>query len=161
MLFHARIASEEPDPFTVDDVAADLAAKLVRRHPHVFADADATDLHEQWDAIKKAEKQRTSVLEGISHAGRARPRAEGPLRAGRGGLGDVVGTALAAPSGGAPAAVGDEGTTADERLGRELLALVARAEEDGLDAEAALRGELRRVEGEIVAAETRRAEGTA
>jgi len=162
VLFHARIASEEPDPFTVDDVAADLAAKLVRRHPHVFADADATDLHEQWDAIKKAEKQRTSVLEGISHTQGALARAQKVLsRAGRGGLGDVVGAALAAPSGGAPAAVGDEGTTADERLGRELLALVARAEEDGLDAEAALRGELRRVEGEIVAAETRRAEGTA
>ncbi|WP_255371615.1 MazG nucleotide pyrophosphohydrolase domain-containing protein [Cellulosimicrobium sp. CUA-896] len=38
VLFHARIASEEPDPFTVDDVAADLVAKLVRRHPHVFGD---------------------------------------------------------------------------------------------------------------------------
>ncbi|PTU57379.1 hypothetical protein DBB34_04390, partial [Sphaerisporangium cinnabarinum] len=46
------------------------------------------------------------------------------------------------------------GPTPDERLGRELLALVARAEADGLDAEAALRGELRRVEARIVAAET-------
>ena len=164
VLFHARIASEEPDPFTVDDVAADLAAKLVRRHPHVFADADVTDLHQQWDAIKKAEKQRSSVLEGISHTQGALARAQKVLsRAGRGGLGDVVGEALATPPGGAPGeVVGDgEGASADERLGRELLALVARAEVDGLDAEAALRGELRRVEARIVAAETPRAEGSA
>ncbi|MEV8179786.1 MazG family protein [Cellulosimicrobium funkei] len=157
VLFHARIASEEPDPFTVDDVAADLAAKLVRRHPHVFADADATDLHGQWDAIKKAEKQRSSVLEGISHTQGALARAQKVLsRAGRGGLGDVVGAALAAPSGTGAGAVGEDGAgpTPDERLGRELLALVARAEADGLDAEAALRGELRRVEARIVAAET-------
>ncbi|WP_253691544.1 MazG family protein [Cellulosimicrobium protaetiae] len=160
VLFHARIASEEPDPFTVDDVAADLAAKLVRRHPHVFADAEATDLHQQWDAIKKAEKQRTSVLEGISHTQGALARAQKVLsRAARGGLADVVGEALA---GGARADtdtdtdVGPDGgadPTADERLGRELLALVARAEADGIDAEAALRRELRRVEGVIVVAE--------
>ena len=37
VVFHARIATEHPsDPFDVDDVAADLVAKLVRRHPHVF-----------------------------------------------------------------------------------------------------------------------------
>ncbi|WP_307868972.1 MazG family protein [Cellulosimicrobium cellulans] len=164
VLFHARIASEEPDPFTVDDVAADLAAKLVRRHPHVFADAEVTDLHQQWDAIKKAEKQRSSVLEGISHTQGALARAQKVLaRAGRGGLGDTVGAALAAPSGGAPGEVVEDGEapTADERLGRELLALVARAEADGLDAEAALRRELRRVEARIVAAETQRAEGSA
>ena len=40
VVFHARIATEHPsDPFDVDDVAADLVAKLVRRHPHVFEDA--------------------------------------------------------------------------------------------------------------------------
>ncbi|WP_069388032.1 MazG family protein, partial [Cellulosimicrobium cellulans] len=96
VLFHARIASEEPDPFTVDDVAADLVAKLVRRHPHVFADdpVAATDLHAQWDAIKKAEKSRSSVLEGISHTQGALARAQKVLsRAERGGLGDMVGPA--------------------------------------------------------------------
>ncbi len=122
VLFHARIASEEPEPFTVDDVAADLAAKLVRRHPHVFADTEVTDLHQQWDAIKKAEKQRTSVLEGISHTQGALARAQKVLsRAGRGGLGDVVRAARAAPSAGTPGevAVGGASTTAHERLGRE------------------------------------------
>ena len=159
VLFHARIASEEPEPFTVDDVAADLAAKLVRRHPHVFADAEVTDLHEQWDAIKKAEKQRSSVLEGISSTQGALARAQKVLsRAGRGGLGDAVAAALAAPSDDAGSVAHDDaGPAAQEALGRELLALVARAEASGLDAEAALRGELRRVESAIRAAESTRA----
>ncbi|WP_251150458.1 MazG family protein [Cellulosimicrobium sp. Marseille-Q4280] len=156
VLFHARIASEEPDPFTVDDVAADLVAKLVRRHPHVFAEgADAattTDLHAQWDAIKKAEKQRSSVLEGVSHTQGALARAQKVLsRTRRGGLGGVAESALAAPV---------PGPTAPERLGRELLALVVQAEADGIDAEAALRAELRRVEGAITAAETTASAGT-
>ncbi|MCB7137068.1 MazG family protein [Cellulosimicrobium marinum] len=159
VLFHARIASEEPDPFTVDDVAADLVAKLVRRHPHVFAGADATDLHGQWDAIKKAEKRRESVLDGISHTQGALARAQKVLsRTRRGGLGDVVTAALAAPSGTGPDVpgpdpAGEPGPTTPERLGRDLLVLVARAEADGLDAEAALRAELRRVEARVVAAE--------
>ncbi len=79
VLFHARIASEEPDPFTVDDVAADLAAKLVRRHPHVFADADATDLHGQWDAIKKARSSARRCSRASRTRRGARPRAEGPV----------------------------------------------------------------------------------
>ncbi|WP_435736824.1 MazG family protein [Cellulosimicrobium sp. PMB13] len=149
VLFHARIAHEEPDPFTVDDVADDLVAKLVRRHPHVFgAGTDAaatTDLHAQWDAIKKAEKQRSSVLDGISHTQGALARAQKVLtRARRGGLGETLTSALAGPV---------PGPTAHERLGRELLALVVQADAAGVDAEAALRAELRRVESAISVAE--------
>lgn len=158
VLFHARIAHDEEDPFDVDDVAADLVAKLVRRHPHVFADADAgADLHAQWDAIKKAEKQRASVLEGISRTQGALARAQKVLsRSRRGGLGDAVTAALAASSGAddaEPVTAPVPGPTTSERVGRDLLALVARAEAEGIDAEAALRGELRRLEGEITAAE--------
>jgi XTP/dITP diphosphohydrolase len=36
--FHARIAAERDDGYDVDDVADGIVAKLVRRHPHVFAD---------------------------------------------------------------------------------------------------------------------------
>ncbi|WP_206715226.1 MazG family protein [Cellulosimicrobium arenosum] len=157
VLFHARIASEEADPFTVDDVAADLVAKLVRRHPHVFADdgqaATLGDLHVQWDAIKKTEKQRDSVLEGISHTQGALARAQKVVsRAGRGGLGHVVGEAAAAPSG-ATVTTHAADATGVSGLGHKLFALVARAEAAGLDAEAALRAELRRVESAIAAAE--------
>ncbi len=39
--FHSRIAQEHPtDPFTIEDVAKGIAEKLIRRHPHVFGDAD-------------------------------------------------------------------------------------------------------------------------
>jgi XTP/dITP diphosphohydrolase len=155
VLFHARIASEEPEAFTVDDVAADLVAKLVRRHPHVFADGSAgaragaaTDLHAQWDAIKKAEKQRSSVLEGVSHTQGALARAQKVLsRAERGGLGEAARAGVPAPS--------DVPATSDA-LGRELFELVVRAQAAGVDAEAALRAQLRHVEGEIVAAERAR-----
>ena len=37
VLFHARVAAEARPGFDIDDVAADLVAKLVGRHPHVFA----------------------------------------------------------------------------------------------------------------------------
>lgn len=121
VVFHARLAQEDPDePFDVDDVAADLTAKLVRRHPHVFADADAGDLHEQWDRIKKDEKQRASVFDGVPLALGALARAQ-----------KIAGRAQRA---------GLETPGLDDDLGGRLLALVLEAHEAGLDAE----GELRR-----------------
>lgn len=60
VVFQARVGAEHPDtPFDVDDVAAGLVAKLVRRHPHVFADV-VVDTPEQvaanWELIKAAER---------------------------------------------------------------------------------------------------------
>ena len=59
-LFHARVAADHAGaPFTVDDVAAALVDKLVRRNPHVFGDAQAETLEEieaQWQAIKAQER---------------------------------------------------------------------------------------------------------
>lgn len=66
VVFHARIAQEDADdPFDVEDVVRDLTAKLVHRHPHVFAGTPLGDLDAQWDALKAREKQRESVLDGI------------------------------------------------------------------------------------------------
>lgn len=60
VLFHARVAADHAGaPFTVDDVAAALVDKLVRRNPHVFGDAQAETLEEieaQWQAIKSEER---------------------------------------------------------------------------------------------------------
>lgn len=41
VVFHSRVAAEDPNGFDIDDVAGHLVDKLVRRHPHVFAEADA------------------------------------------------------------------------------------------------------------------------
>jgi XTP/dITP diphosphohydrolase len=62
VVFHARIASERNDGsgFTIDDVASGIVAKLVRRHPHVFADVTVSgpdEVKRNWDAIKAAERE--------------------------------------------------------------------------------------------------------
>ena len=62
VLFHARVAEDaatDDERFDIDDVAAGLVAKLVRRHPHVFADGDAStpeEVEEAWARIKAEEK---------------------------------------------------------------------------------------------------------
>ncbi|RYG62150.1 nucleoside triphosphate pyrophosphohydrolase [bacterium] len=71
-IFHAQIAADE-NRFTLEDVLNGIAEKLIRRHPHVFGDIDATDSAEvlkNWEAIKKEEKagrgvQNDSVLAEI------------------------------------------------------------------------------------------------
>ncbi|MCK9931582.1 MazG family protein [Frankia sp. Mgl5] len=69
VLFHARVAAESGGAgWDVDDVAAGLTAKLIRRHPHVFGDvavSGADDVVTNWDAIKAEEKGRKSVTEGV------------------------------------------------------------------------------------------------
>ena len=59
--FHARVAQDDPDePFDIDTVAGVLVDKLVRRHPHVFADGDAStpeEVEANWERIKAAERE--------------------------------------------------------------------------------------------------------
>ena len=69
VVFHARIAQERGEEgWDIDDVARGIVEKLIRRHPHVFADVDA-DTAEQveanWHALKAEEKGRASVADGI------------------------------------------------------------------------------------------------
>lgn len=57
IVFYAQIAKEEGD-FTFDDVATAISDKMVRRHPHVFADEQVSgdELSAQWEKIKASEK---------------------------------------------------------------------------------------------------------
>jgi MazG family protein len=67
IVFHARLASEEGE-FDLAGVARSVHDKLVHRHPHVFAGAEAGSADEvlsNWEEIKKTEKGRASVTEGI------------------------------------------------------------------------------------------------
>jgi len=82
VLFHARVAAETPRAqggFDIDDVAGDLVDKLIRRHPHGFPPAapdgtvgsvepvaSAADQQVRWDELKKAERGRGSVLDGVA-----------------------------------------------------------------------------------------------
>ncbi|MEU0165569.1 nucleoside triphosphate pyrophosphohydrolase [Streptomyces iakyrus] len=132
VVFHARIAEEGrpedgEEPFSIDDVAGGIVAKLIHRHPHVFGDATATtpeEVKEHWLRTKAVEKQRTSVTEGI------------PL--GQPGL------ALAAKLASRTRTANlDVPLPPVEGIGYDLLALAVRAESEGVDPEAALRAAAR------------------
>jgi XTP/dITP diphosphohydrolase len=68
--FHARLAEELPadQRWTIDDVALGLVDKLVRRHPHVFADTvvdGVGDVNTNWEVIKAAERGEASALANV------------------------------------------------------------------------------------------------
>jgi tetrapyrrole methylase family protein / MazG family protein len=70
VVFHATLAAEE-GRFTLADVARGISDKLVGRHPHVFGDASADSAEEvasRWEQLKKDEKGRESVMDGIPEA---------------------------------------------------------------------------------------------
>ena len=68
--FHSRIAEEHPtDPFSIEDVAAGIADKLIRRHPHVFGDVEVNgteDVLANWEQLKAAEKNRNSATDCVA-----------------------------------------------------------------------------------------------
>lgn len=136
VMFHAAIASEHADePFDIDDIAAEIVDKLIRRHPHVFADTEVSgvdDVEANWETIKAAEKCRTSPFDGI------------PLGLPALSLASKVVARSAKADARQAAAGGHPPELSQEMLGDALLALVARAHEAGLDPELALRERVRR-----------------
>lgn len=129
VVFHARIA----EGWSIDEVAGDLVDKLVRRHPHVFDGASADDLEGSWEALKAAEKGRTSVTEGV------------PL--GQPALSLAYKLQKRAARLGAPVPPGDG-------LGGELWDVVARCRAAGLDPEVELRAVARAFRDRLAAAES-------
>ncbi len=69
VVFHAGI-EEEKGTFTLDDVISDITEKLIRRHPHVFADVEADDPEsalDAWEAAKGVEKtERKTVVDSMN-----------------------------------------------------------------------------------------------
>ena len=138
VVFHARIAQDDAErPFTIDDVAAGLVDKLIRRHPHVFGDETAEtpeQVQEHWLRTKAAEKRRTSVTDGV------------PL--------DQPALALAAKLAARARTAGLHPPADDApEVGDRLLALAARAEAEGTDPETALRAAARRYRAALREAE--------
>jgi XTP/dITP diphosphohydrolase len=125
VVLHARLAEDLPEDerWSVDDVAGDLVDKMVRRNPHVFAGEQVggvEDIIDNWERIKKAEKSRDSVLDGIALSQPALSLAAKILQ-----RAERAGVAVPLPAG--------------PELGATLLRLVADARSQGLDPEAALR----------------------
>ena len=68
VMFHAEIARQD-GRFDIDAVAGAVTDKLIARHPFIFADdALPTDMMATWEGAKRAQKQRTSALDGIADA---------------------------------------------------------------------------------------------
>lgn len=136
VVFHAEIAAGN-GRFDIDDVASGIADKLVARHPYVFASAPVPDdLRASWEQRKRAEKGRSSVLDGIPERMSALTRAAKVIaRAGHHGV-------RVPPS---------EST---DDLGERILALVVQAHAQGVDAEQATRAAVRALEGRVLASET-------
>ena len=150
--FHAVLAGEE-GRFTLADVARGVHQKLVGRHPHVFGDvvlSSADEVASNWEVLKKAEKSRSSVTEGIpgalpalALAAKLQKKAESVglegagLDEGRRAVADGVNRLETASS----------PEVQSEMLGRLLFDLADVARQFGVDPETALRrrtGEFRR-----------------
>jgi len=152
IVFHAAIRRAQ-GAFTIDDVVAGISEKLVRRHPHVFAEAEAADAKAvlvQWEKIKDAEKAAAGtaperVLDGIPVALPALARAQKlGARAGK------VGFDWPGPDGSlakvreeveeiAEAVAAGDAEAAKHEIGDLLFAVVNLARKLDVDAETALR----------------------
>lgn len=144
--FHAAIAED----FDIDDVARGIADKLVRRHPHVFADGDAEDaaaVEASWEQIKAEEKpERDGPFDGVptglpavALATKVQSRAErtGFAWPSADDAADKVAEELGEVGAAGPEDVADE-------VGDLLFAAISLARARGVDPEGALRGTVAR-----------------
>ncbi len=147
VVFHARMA-EEAGYFDFADVARAIVDKMVRRHPHVFGDAeirDEAELKAAWEREKEREREAragdslpTGALHGVARALPALVRAQKlQKRAAR------VGTPFPTAAGELEAKLAAVETATDrnrlDAVGEVLFAAVSLAREQGVDAEQALR----------------------
>jgi tetrapyrrole methylase family protein/MazG family protein len=149
--FHSALAAET-GRFTLADVARGVHDKLVSRHPHVFGDltgATKDQIASNWETLKKAEKNRTSITEGIPAAMPALALMAKLQRKGvalgmelpgrRDEAGSLAETAARLAERAAADAAGDDAADAGTEIGDLLFSLVNLARTMGVDAESALR----------------------
>ncbi len=148
VVFHSDLASSGSlgEKFDIQDVAAQMEAKMISRHPHVFGDADektafkaetGADVMLNWDDHKKREKpERESVLDGVPKSMPALALANKVIgKAEKLGLLDQENAPLAIDS--------------EEQLGTLLLTIVTIAKAAGFDSERALRTAVRDLMSDI------------
>jgi XTP/dITP diphosphohydrolase len=140
VVFHCQLA-EERGAFDFEKTTRHIVDKLIRRHPHVFGDAQARTVDAvwaQWDKIKQVEKkgtrhERPSALDGIPRHLPALLRAEKLVKKAR-----KAGLTDAAKSSGPKAG--------RAKIARELFRLAQQAQERGWSAEDLLRSEIQKNE---------------
>ncbi len=141
--FHSRIAEEHPtDPFSIEEVAAGIADKLIRRHPHVFGDVKAEtsdEVLQNWEKLKAAEKNRSSATDGIALSQPALPLITKLIyRAEKNGINLDL-----------PTTDQNNDVPADIAIGDALVAAVAAAIKQGIEPEDLLRARAREIAEEI------------
>jgi XTP/dITP diphosphohydrolase/tetrapyrrole methylase family protein/MazG family protein len=152
VVFHAQLAAERGD-FTFDDVAADINAKLIRRHPHVFGEGRADNsaqVIEVWEKVKAGEKAASGKVESAIFK-QLPPRLPALMFA------EEVAKRIEKKS--LPAAEGMDLAHIDklatnltaESAGQLLFGLAAACRKAGVDPEAALRQECDRVMRDVEA----------
>ena len=167
VVFHARIAAERDDGtgFTIDDVADAIVAKLVRRHPHVFADvtvSGAEEVKRNWDEIKREEKRARASRRGDAAGRQAAPSVLDGVPFGQPALALAAQLQRRAARAEIPeelAELDGRSSTEGEEIGQELFRLVARARAAGLDPELELRAAARRYRDLVRSWEHRRGPG--
>lgn len=131
IIFYCKVAAKEKR-FSLDDVIHTVKEKLIRRHPHIFADVqvkDAEEVSKNWERIKKDEKNhsdRKSALDGIPKTLSLLMKAQKVMKRLK---------------------KADFPLELDSQdIGDQFLALIAKAEEQEVDAESALRRALQKRE---------------
>ena len=190
-VFQARVCeSDAEDPFDIDEVADRLVNKLITRHPHVFAADDVADSSDAdgnggeaasqsespeavlalWEKMKQQEKHRKSVLEGISRAQGALPRAAKVVsRISKSPNADELFAAFVDSSSASTQQDVEQTQAANQSESNggnsvewgkadayadEIFAIVREARTDGIDIEAALRNRLRDIEEKVALIES-------
>jgi len=141
--FHSRIAQEHPtDPFSIEDVAAGIADKLIRRHPHVFGDVEVGGSDEvlaNWEQLKAAEKNRKSATDGVALSQPALPLITKLIyRAEKNGIKLDL-----------PTADLNNVVSGEVAIGDALVAAVVAAIQQGIEPEDLLRSRAREIAAEI------------
>ncbi len=147
VVFHARI-EEEQDAFGMNEVANDICAKLIHRHPHVFGTVEVENTAEvlsNWDKIKGEEKQRVTMTDKLRSIPPMEPALMRAQKVGKKAacfdfadadavyakLDEEIAEVKAAAASGDPAAV-------EEELGDLLLTVTSLARKLGVKSEEAL-----------------------
>ncbi len=135
IIFYGKLG-EKAKRFSLEDIITTVSEKLVHRHPHVFGDVEVKNADEvvhYWEKAKVEEKkERKHPLEGI-------PKTLGALARAQKIVSKIIRTKLSFPQ-------KEQKVSAEIAIGDQFLDLVIQAQQEGVDAESALRTALKKYE---------------